>query len=433
VSAPTARSGPPGRQAASPGPWRLLFRRLRHNRVATTGGAILGLLYLSSCLAGFLSPYHFDDRDRESPRAGPMLLGNFVHVPEVLESRVEPGAEVHVWGRQWRWFQGGVHFHDSAGRFTLRPHVHPLVEKTYEDEWGDTGYALAAADTSVSLPVEFFVRGDPRTEVVSLMGLFPVRGGLHLFGVRAPPGLQGSARVYLLGSDKEGRDALSRLLYGSQISLSVGILGILVSMSLGMLVGGLSGYFRGAFDAVTMRLVEVVLAVPALYLIIVAGGFLRQVQPGGRPLTSTQVYMMIVLVLAFVYWASISRVIRGMVLSLREADYVVAARAAGIPDWRIVTRHVLPNTLSYAIVTATLAVPYYILGEVSLSFLGLGIQDPEASWGNMLYDAQQPTYLREHPWVVVPGVLIFVTVLAYNFLGDGLRDAADPRAVVVRR
>ncbi len=271
-------------------------------------------------------------------------------------------------------------------------------------------------------------------EGVSLFGLFPISTTYHLFGVQAPEGFTGgSAGINLLGTDQQGRDLFSRLLKGGQISLSVGLLGILISMSSGMVLGGFSGFFGGFWDNVAMRTTEVIMAVPALYLIIVVGGFLSTMEPFGEPLTSTQIYLLIVLVLALVGWASNCRVIRGMVLSLRERDYVVAARACGISTPAIVMRHVLPNTFSYVIVTATLYVPYYILGEVALSFLGLGIQDPEASWGIMLRDAQQAFVLVENPWIVVPGVFIFVAVLAFNFLGDGLRDAADPKAVIVRK
>jgi peptide/nickel transport system permease protein len=415
----------------SVGPWRAIGRKLRKNRVATTGLAILVVLYVCACFAGFLAPYHYADQDSDSARVGPMLLGSYAFTPVEVPSEVEEGATAQTWTAAWRWFEGGVHFHDSKGEFTLRPHVHPIVEKEYTDEYGDTSYVRGGVDTSVSLPVEFFVEGEEH-EVASLLGFLPITGKTHLFGVKKPPGVKGSVRIYLLGSDKTGRDIFSRLLYGAQVSLSVGLVGIAISMTLGMLLGGISGYFHGKVDFVVMRVVEVILAVPGLYLVIVLGGFLRQVRIGDKPLTSRQTYLMIVFVLAFIAWASISRVIRGMVLSIREADYVMAARACGVPAWRIVTRHILPNTLSYAIVTATLYVPYYILGEVSLSFLALGIQEPEASWGNMLREAQDASQLVATPWVIVPGVFIFVTVLAFNFLGDGLRDAADPKAVIVR-
>ncbi len=424
MSAPTTKPA---------GPWRTLWRRLLHNRVACVGGVILALLYLSSIFAGFVSPYRYDTGDRDASRAGPMLFGGFVLQEREVPSAEQPGKTVTLLERRFTWFEGGIHFHDSRGRFSFRPHVHPLIEREYADEHGDREYLRAVEDRSVSLPIEFFVQGEEH-ELFSLLGFPPhITGTTHLFGVRAPPGLNGRAHVFLLGSDATGRDIFSRLLYGGQISLSVGLVGVAISMSLGMLFGGLSGYYGGVFDLVFQRVVELILSVPGLYLIIVVGGALRGLQHAdGKPLDSREIYLLIVVVLAFVYWASISRVIRGMVLSIKENEYVTAARALGVPTVAIVVRHILPNTLSFAIVTATLSIPYYILGEVALSFLGLGIQDPEASWGNLLREAQETSYLVRQPWVIAPGVFIFLAVMAFNFLGDGLRDAADPKAVIHR-
>ena len=409
----------------------MLWRKLLHNRVACTGGVILIVLYAASCFAGFLSPYDFADGDRASSRTGPMLAGGFEAVVSEIASKDDPETKLAAVERRWTWFEGGLRFRDPSGAFSLRPWVHPVVERESADEYGDTSPVFGITDRSASFPVEFFVE-TPEHEVFSILGLFPVRGTRRLFGVATPPGVQGSCRVYLLGSDQQGRDVFSRILFGSQISLSVGVVCILVTMLVGMTVGGISGYAGGWFDVVAMRVVEVVLSVPDLYLMIVVGGILRELRPGGKPLSSGQTYFLIVAILALVGWAGRARVVRGMVLSLKENDYVVAARALGVPSFRIVVRHILPNTFSFAIVSATLSIPSYILGEVALSFLGLGIQDPEASWGNMLREAQQPSYLMENPWIVVPGVFIFLTVLAYNFLGDGLRDAADPKAVIVR-
>ncbi len=416
----------------SPGPWKVLWTKLLKNRVACTGGVLLVLLYLAACFAGFLAPYDPIDGDKDSSRAPPALLGSFAVATTKVASKTDPGEQVEISKRRWDWFAGGVHFSDGKGAFTLRPHVHPIVETEYLDEFGDNGYVFGVADRTKSLPIEFFVT-DKEHEVFSLLG-FPgttIKGTRRLFGVTAPPGTKG-ARVYLFGSDQSGRDVFSRLLFGAQISLSVGVAAILITTTLGMIIGGLSGWYSGKVDLVVMRLTEIVLSVPDLYLLIVIGGILRSVTIDGKPLTSRATYFLIIAVLAFVGWAVRARVIRGMVLSIRETEYCLAARALGVPTLRIVAKHVLPNTFSFAIVSATLAIPSYILSEVFLSFLGLGIQEPEPSWGNMLREAQEPSYLAENPWIVVPGFAIFLTVLAYNFLGDGLRDAADPKAVIVR-
>ena len=269
-------------------------------------------------------------------------------------------------------------------------------------------YEAVAGDLK---PLKFLVEGEDYT----LFGLLHLKR--HLFGTGDP-----DYPVYLLGADQFGRDILSRVLYGSQVSLSIGIIGITLSFSLGMLIGGISGYVGGTTDTLTMRACELIMSIPGLYLIMA----LRSVFPSS--LSSTQVYLLIIVILSFIRWASSARVIRGMALSLRERQYVLAAKSLGQTPLRIVVRHILPGTFSYVIVAATLSIPYYILGEVVLSYLNVGIQEPEASWGLMLNAAQNYQYLQDYPWLLAPGGAIFVTVLAFNFLGDGLRDAADAKA-----
>lgn len=411
-------------------PWLLLFRRFKANRVAVTGALILVVLYGASCFAGFLSPYHYAETETSGAFAGPSLFGGhhaqLVQQHEFLDES-DQLVRLPEYQQVWRWFRGGVHFRDGEGRFSLRPHVHPLLELESWDSYGEKSY-IVISDTSVSLPIRFFKESKEEHEVFSLCGLFPITGKTHLFGVDEAD--LGTAKrdghvpkIYLLGSDRSGRDLWTRILYGGQISLSVGLLGIFITMTVALVIGGISGYFGGMIDFGTMRIVEVLMAIPGLYLILT----LRAAFP--QNLTSRQTYLMIVAVLALAGWASLGRVIRGMVLSIREEDFATAARAIGAGNPRVILKHVLPNTASFVIVTATLYVPYYILGESALSFLGLGINEPETSWGLLLKDAQNTEILTFHPWLVLPGLFIFIAVLAYNFLGDGLRDAADPRAM----
>jgi len=365
----TEESGAALRRGRSPS--ELIWIKLRRNRAAMFGLWTLIALYLASVFAGFLSPYMYDNGATRFP----------FHPPMITRIRI----------------------FDEEGRLT-RPFVYGITAE-------DNIFKIYSENTAEKYPIRLFTRSD------EYHILWIVRSNIHLFGVDEP------GRFFLLGSDQLGRDLFSRILYGAQISLSVGILGIIISTLLGLIVGGIAGYFGGATDFLVMRVVEVLIAIPSLYFILI----MRQMFAANR--SSIQIYLIIVIILALIGWATQARVIRGMVLSIREREFVVAARAMGFGHWRIILRHILPNTLSFVIVTATLSVPFYILGEVALSFLAVGIQEPEASWGNMLTQAQSNRILADFPWVPAPGFFIFISVMAWNFLGDGLRDATDPRTI----
>ena len=353
-------------------PWLLFWRQFRKSQLGVVGGALLALLYGLAALAPFIAPYSQEEMDR----------ARFFHPPQ------------------------GLHWIDGAHRFHLVPFVRPTILV-------DASNLAYREDPARLLPLRLFVRGAR----YRLLGLLPA--DRHLYGVD-PPG-----RIYLLGADGFGRDVVSRLLYGAQISLTVGLVGIAISFTIGLLLGGVSGYFGGWVDVLIMRSTELLLTIPGLYLIVA----LRTMLPTNLP--SQQVYLGIVAILSLIGWAGLARIIRGIVLSIRSLEYVAAAEALGMGRLRIITRHILPNTMSFVIVAATIAVPGFILGEVFLSFLGVGVQEPSASWGNMLNQARSLRVLTSFPWLLfAPGLAIFVTVMAFNFFGDGLRDALDPRKVM---
>lgn len=227
-------------------------------------------------------------------------------------------------------------------------------------------------------------------------------------------------RLYLLGGDSRGRDILSRIIYGARVSLTIGLIGVLISFALGLLVGGISGYYGGRIDNVLMRLCEVLMMAPGFYLLLA----LRAAVPDS--FNSVQVYFSIVVILSVIGWAGLARVVRGMCLSLRERDYVLAAKTFGLSDFQIIVRHILPHTVSYSIAAVMLSIPGYILGESALSMIGLGIQDPYASWGNMLSDAMSIVRIKFAPWILFPAFFIFISVVCFNVIGDALRDALDP-------
>ena len=350
------------------------WQKLKKNPLAQIGAAVLLLLYLMVLLAEFVMPYD----PYESQLDGALL----------------PPTEVY-------WV-------NTSGQF-IGPHVYPTTLGPMDLETGDRELLV---DRSQPSPIRFLVKGSS----YKLLGLIP--GDRHLFGTVGP------GKWNVLGTDEQARDQLSRLIYGGRISLTIGLVGILISFPLGLLIGGISGYFGGVTDSLLMRVVEVLMTIPSIYLLVA----LAAVLPPG--LTSAQRFLMIVVITSFVSWTGLARVVRGQVLSLKEREYVQAARALGGTPIYIIVRHILPQTATYVIIAATLSVPGFIAAEAVLSLIGLGIQQPDPSWGNMLSLATNASILVLQPWLIWPPlVLIVVTVLSFNLLGDGLRDALDPRSL----
>ena len=322
---------------------------------------LLAALHGAVALAGFFAPYPYATQNRMLPFAPPTQ----------------------------------IHFKDSDGAWHLRPFVYRQVPD-------DSGFGYRE-DTSQAYPIRFFVRG----ERYKLLGLIPVER--RLFGVEEP------ARIFLCGSDGFGRDQLSRLLHGGRISLLSGYLAAGLSLGLGVLLGTLAGFYGRSVDAVVMRGAELFMALPWLYLLLGARAFLPlSIRP-------TQAFLLLVALIGAVGWARPARLIRGVVLSARERDYVQAARGFGAGDFYLVRRHLLPQTMSVVSTQAALLVPRYILAEVTLSFLGLGIAEPVPSWGTMLGELQKYHVLTSYWWMFFPGAVLVVFFLAYQLLGRTLQ------------
>lgn len=347
---------------------QIAFRDFQKNRIAKWCLVILGVLYAVAIFADFLSPYFFDNEDRLFSYAPPTKI----HV--VAEDGRIQWPFVYAVTLTFNKFHQRIYVEDKSKRFSFR----------------------------------LLAKGDK----YKLLGFIPA--DRHLFGVEEP------GRVFLWGADSRGRDLLSRILYGARVSLSIGLIGVLISFSLGLLVGGISGYYGGKLDNVIMRFCEMFMMVPGFYLMLA----LRSAVPD--TFNSLQIYLSVVVILSFIGWASLARVIRGMSISLKERDYVLAAKTMGASDLAIITKHILPHTLSYSIVAIMLSIPGYILGEAALSVIGLGIQDPIPSWGNLLSEAMGIVVIKFAPWILLPGAFIFLTVICFNVVGDALRDALDP-------
>ena len=350
--------------------WELMWRKFKKHGLAKISLVILGLFYLMALLCEFISPYGLESYNRRYTYCQPQ----------------------------------GLHFFDEEG-FHLRPFVYGI--KTERDP--KTLRRHYSEDRTTRYPLHFFVRG----EEYEFWGLW--KTDRHLFGVKDSDGV-----VFLLGTDKMGRDLLSRIIYGARISLSIGLIGVLLSLILGIIIGGISGYFGGLADTAIQRVIEIIRSFPTIPLWMALSAALPMHMP------PIQVYFGITVILSLIGWTGLARVIRGKFISMREEDYVMAAKIAGCTDARIIRTHLVPGFLSYIIVNLTLSIPNMILAETSLSFLGLGLRSPVTSWGVLLKEAQTVQTISLYPWLLLPVLCVVVTVLAFNFLGDGLRDSADP-------
>lgn len=336
---------------------RELFAKIYKDKLTLTAVIILIILYLGIMLADFLAPYDKHFADRNLSYAPP----------------------------------SNIYIINEKGKLSA-PYTYNWV-KTFDSKSLTINFYQ---DRSQKYYLKFFKNG----KLLSL---------------------ENGGKLFLLGTDINGRDNFSRILYGGRISLTIGFLALFITFPIGLIYGGISGYFGGKVDIIMMRLAEAIMSIPSFYLLIILASILPS------SMTSAERFSLIVVLLAFIGWAGLARVVRGMVLSIKTEDYVKSAISLGASKFRIIMKHILPQTSSYVIVAITLLTPSYILSESGLSFLGLGIQQPDASWGNMLKEAQEFTNIISRPWLLTPGFLIFLAVLSFNILGDTIRDFLDPK------
>lgn len=353
----------------------MIWNNFKKHKLGVIGASILIFLYLIAIFAGFISPYNMKTKDSKYKYAPPTK----------------------------------IHFFDENGDFSLRPFVYKLTQ-----ERNPATFAMEyTIDKNKKYPIYFFTRG----EEYKFLGLF--ESDLHLFGL----GKNNESNLFIFGADRFGRDLLTRIVHGSRITLSIGIFGIFISYFIGIIVGAISGYYGGWIDNLLQRIIEIIRSFPRLPLWLA----LSMIIPPNW--SSAFVYFGIVTVLSLIGWTGVARVVRGQFLSYTDKEFVKAAKAIGATDLNIMFKHILPNTMTYLIVSATLSFPGMILAESSMSFLGLGIKEPMTSWGLLLKQAQKMSVLEDQPWLLIPGIFIILAVLAFNFVGDAIRDAIDPFVV----
>lgn len=348
---------------------RLIWWRYRKHTLAMIGLVSIAGMYFTAVFCEFLAPYSKDTRH--------------------LEAIYAPITRIHVF--------------DDQGRISW-----PFVRQTYLELDMEKHRAVVVEVPGTHFPIKFFIKGDPYL----FWGIW--EWDRHLFGVEQP------GTLFLFGADRMGRDVFSRCLYGTRISLSIGMIGVLLSLVLGVTLGGISGYFGGWPDGVIQRIIEVIRCFPSIPLWM----GLSAAMPPHWP--ALKVYFAITLILSLVGWTDLARMVRGKLMSLREEEFVLAAKFVGASDARIIFRHLLPSFTSHIIVSVTLAIPGMILAETALSFLGIGLRPPITSLGVLLKEAQNVTTVALYPWLLIPVFFVILIVLSFNFVGDGLRDAVDP-------
>ena len=373
VAEQTLTTAPVRRKQASQSYLSLVWWKFRKNRTALFGGILLLVLHIAMvAVPEFVSPY---------------LLEN---TSDYVEAKPQ-----------------GIHFFDQEGNFHLRPFVYGLEKKI--DVKKRT--RVFVDDPTRIYPIGFFVKGDP----YRLFGLIPME--THLFGTLTD---DPDASIFIMGTDALGRDWFTRVIYGGRLSLMIGLIGQLMTIAFGTILGAMSGYYGGWIDQLIQRATELLGAIPDIPLFMALAAAIPSFW------SPISVYFMLTLILSFVRWGGLARQVRGLILSLREREYALAAKSAGGSDSRIMFRHLLPGTMSHVIVIATLAIPSMILSETALSWLGLGLRPPLTSWGVLLQDAATVRAIHTTPWELWTVPFILLTILAYNMLGDGLRDALDP-------
>ena len=365
--------------------WQLMARKLGKHQLARFSLVILGFLYIVALFGDFLALYNLTEYDANSKDLPPTAI-HFIYEGEYIGP--------YVFKSEWG---------------TLKMSVAEMSKAKKEAEARGETFSTRqiVTDETTPLKIQWFVHGSS----YKILGLF--ESDLHLFGIEG-------GKVFLFGSDSLGRDLFSRIILGSQVSLTIPFAGTLISFVLGLLIGSISGYFGGTVDNVIQRIIEVLNSLPSLPLWMALSAAI----PAGIP--PVQMYLLITVILSLIGWTGLARVVRGKFMSLKNEDYVMAAKLAGVSDMKIIMKHMVPGFMSYLIVNLTLGIPSMIIGETSMSFLGLGIQAPATSWGVLLKEAQNVTNIVSHPWCLIPLFFVVLTVLAFNFLGDGMRDAADP-------